>query len=160
MKIPPEIDLKKIALPDAGELASELLKQHPESAAGANAEHIASTQRMMQKALISLTNECWRAAGLVMDPETGEAKEALTTELKRLGSALERMGETLTELGINVIDRTGEAFNPGLPDQVITEEPKVGLSTEQITRTIKPTIIWQKVMVQRGEIEIAVPATK
>ena len=114
----------------------------------------------MQKALISLTNDWWRAEGLVMDPETGEVKETLTTELKRLGSALERMKETLAELGINAIDRTGEAFNPGLPDQVITEEPKVGISTEQITRTIKPTIIWQQTMVQRGEIEIAVPTTK
>ena len=160
MKPPPEIDIKKIDLPDAGELAAELLKQHPERDAGAKAEHVSSTQKAMQKALIYLTNDWWRAEGLVMDPETGEVKETLTTELKRLGSALERMKETLAELGINAIDRTGEAFNPGLPDQVITEEPKVGISTEQITRTIKPTIIWQQTMVQRGEIEIAVPTTK
>ncbi len=160
MKIPSEIDLKKMALPDAGDLADELLKQQPKRDVDAKAEHVSSTQKAMQKALISLTNDCWRAEGLVMDPETGEVKETLTTELKRLGSTLERMKETLAELGINVIDRTGEAFNPGLPDQVITEEPKVGISTEQITRTIKPTIIWQQTMVQRGEIEIAVPIIK
>lgn len=156
MRTPPKIDR-----PDVGARAAELLKQQPERDAGAKVEHASSTQRAMQKALISLTTECWRAEGLVMDPETGETKETLTTtELKRLGSALERMKETLSQLGINVIDRTGQAFNPGLPDQVITEEPKVGISTEQITRTIKPTIIWQQTMVQRGEIEIAVPVTK
>lgn len=160
MKIPPEIDLQKVRLPDAGELAAELLKQNPGRDEVAKAEHVSSTQIAMQKALISLTNECWLAEVLVMDRETGEPKETLTTELKRLGSALERMKGILTELGIKIHDRTGEAFNPGLPYQVVTEEPRVGINTEQVTRTIKPTIIWQQTTVQRGEIEIAVPITK
>lgn len=160
MKIPPEIDLKKMPLPDVGELATELLNQNPRRDDVAKAEHVSSTQIAMQKALISLTNEYWIAEVLVIDPETGEPKETLTTELKRLGSALERMKGILTELGIKIHDRTGETFNPGLPYQVVTEEPRVGISTEQVTRTIKPTIIWQQTTVQRGEIEIAVPITK
>jgi hypothetical protein len=160
MKIPPEIDIKNIPLPDAGELVAELLKGHSEKSVTAKDDQLSHTHITMQKALISLANECWRVEGLIIDQETGDVKETMSTELKRLCSTLERMKETLTSIGINVIDRTGEAFNPGLPDQVVTEEPKVGISTEQITRTIKPTIIWQQTMVQRGEIEIAVPASK
>jgi hypothetical protein len=160
MKIPQEIDLQKLPLPDVEELANELLKQNLGRDEFAKVVHVSSTQIAMQKALISLANEYWLAEILVMDSETGEPKETLTTELKRLGSALERMKGVLTELGIKIHDRTGETFNPGLPYQVVTEEPRVGISTEQVTRTIKPTIIWQQTTVQRGEIEIAVPITK
>ena len=142
------------------ELATELLKQNLGGDEFAKVVHVSSTQIAMQKALISLANEYWLAEILLMDSETGEPKETLTTELKRLGSALERMKGVLTELGIKIHDRTGETFNPGLPYQVVTEEPRVGISTEQVTRTIKPTIIWQQTTVQRGEIEIAVPITK
>jgi hypothetical protein len=67
---------------------------------------------------------------------------------------------TFDSLGIRIIDRIGESFDAGLPDQVVTEEPREGLTREQIIRTIRPTIMWNQTMVQRGEIDIAVPSIK
>lgn len=115
----------------------------------------------LPKALLFLAGQIWRLATAVVDSETNEVKTTLSTgEARKLGSAIEAMQQSIKDLGIRVIDRCGEDFHPGLPDQVITEEPREGITRDRVIRTIRPTILWNQTMVQRGEIDIAVPAAK
>jgi len=115
----------------------------------------------LKKALVANANQVWRIASVVTDPETREPREELRPQdIRKIAKAIESFMETFDGLGIRVIDRLGEAFNAGLPDQVITEEAREGLTREQIIRTIRPTIVWNEVMLQRGEVDIAVPADK
>jgi phosphotransacetylase len=116
---------------------------------------------ILQKALIANANQIWRISSAVIDPETKEAREELRPqEIRKVAKAVESLMETFNGLGIRIIDRLGEPFDAGLPDQVVTEEPREGLTREQIVRTIRPTIVWNATMIQRGEVDIAVPITK
>jgi molecular chaperone GrpE (heat shock protein) len=116
---------------------------------------------VLQKSLITIANQMWRIASSIIDTESKEIKSELSAhEIKKVGNSLESIKETLGGVGLRVIDRLGESFNAGLPEQVVTEETQEGLSKEQIIRTIRPTIMWHQTMVQRGEIDVAVPAVK
>ena len=160
MQIPKIIDLKTNPYPDTAEI-SNLLKsdQAPNSLPS---ESTGSAEMMkFSKAIISIANFHWRASVAVLDPDSKEPKSEVTVlDIKRICNALEGMRETLAALGIRAIDRLGDHFNAGLPEQVVSEEPQEGISKEQIIRTIRPTIMWHQTMVQRGEIDIAVPAVK
>jgi hypothetical protein len=113
------------------------------------------------KALIQITGQMWRLGSLLFEPDTSDLKSELSLQdIKKMGHAVETMREVIELIGIRVIDRCNEDFHPGLPDTVVTEEPQEGISKERIIRTIRPTIMWGQTMVQRGEIDIAVPVTK
>jgi hypothetical protein len=160
MKPPKELDLPSIPRPSPAELTGEvskLLSFDPE--ADRSSEASTSAEPTLQKAVIMSANQIWRISSVVIDPETKEAREELRPqEIRKIVKAIESLMETFQGLGIRVIDRLGEPFNPGLPDQVVTEEPREGFTREQIIRTIRPTIVWNETMVQRGEVDIAVPA--
>jgi hypothetical protein len=160
MQIPKIIDLKGNPYPDTAEI-SDLLKSD-QAPTSLPSESSRSAEMMeFSKALISIANFHWRASVAVLDQESKEPKPELKVlDIKRIGNALEGMRGILAALGIRVIDRLGDPFNAGLPEQVVSEEPQEGISKEQIIRTIRPTIMWQQTMVQRGEIDIAVPAVK
>lgn len=162
MKIPPNLDLPPPSFPIGEELVAEALR----SAAPATPtsflpeKHVELFNRMT-KALLAITNQTWRMSVPLVDRDTSEPKTELTEqELKKITKAYDIIQEIIKSLGIEVKDRTGEAFNDGLPDQIITEEPQEGITEERIIRTIRPTIIWEQTMVQRGEIDLAVPMTK
>jgi hypothetical protein len=113
------------------------------------------------KAFIQITGQMWRLGSLLFDPDTSDLKSELSLQdIKKMGHAVETMREVIELIGIRVIDRCNEDFHPGLPDTVVTEEPQEGISKERIIRTIRPTIMWGQTMVQRGEIDIAVPTSK
>jgi hypothetical protein len=163
MKIPDKINLFIVPAPSAIELTDDLLKTLDselipiQETSGTNSPEVV----LLSKALVTVANQAWRIATAITDPETKETKNELSPqEIKKVGNALESMKETMGGLGIKIIDRLGQAFNAGLPEQVVTEETREGISKEQIVRTIRPTIMWHQTMVQRGEIDIAVPATK
>lgn len=157
MKIPKDLDLKNIDVPDLSEIAEQLgdaKLNDPSSVSGDGQEQLIA----MQKAFVSVANQFWRLTTAVIDKDQGEIKEDLNEQdLKRVGRAMDSMKETFESLGIKIIDKTGDTFDAGFPDQVVTEEPRKGISKEQVIRTIRPTILWQQKMVQRGEIDIAVP---
>lgn len=163
MQTPNKIDLSIVPPPSALQFSNDLLKTL-ESEPNANREVSGATSAevtVLSKALISVANQAWRIAGAIIDPESKDTKSELSAqEIKKVGNALESIKETLAGLGLKIIDRMGEQFNPGLPEQVVTEEPQEGLTKEQIIRTIRPTIMWHQTMAQRGEIDVAVPVAK
>lgn len=164
MKTPPELSLPQVSMPDSHQFAKDLL-QAPTGAPGITNRDSAQVSDLdlqaCMKALITIANQSWRIGGALFDFETNEPKSALSPqEIKKLSKALETICEATQALGIRVIDRCNEDFHPGLPDQVVTEEPREGISKERVIRTIRPTIMWHQTMVQRGEIDIAVPTKK
>jgi hypothetical protein len=121
----------------------------------------ANDDTALAKALISIAGQAWRLGTAVKDSETNEVKTVLSQqEIRKVANIMETINQVIIDLGIKIIDRCNQDFHPGLPDQVVTEEPKAGISKEQIIRTIRPTIMWHQTMVQRGEIDIAVPVSK
>jgi hypothetical protein len=162
MKLPAKLDITLITLPSAVELANDISEVfYSNQKSDRFADTASSTEIVLQKAMVENANQVWRILTAVIDPESGEIKEQISPqEIKKVANAIEKLIATFDSLGIRIIDRLGESFNAGLPDQVVTEEPREGLTREQIIRTIRPTIMWNQTMVQRGEIDIAVPSIK
>jgi len=124
---------------------------------GANSSERESLEKL-SKAMIVIANQSWRMATTIHDSNSKEPKVELTPqEIKKLSKAIEMVQETMVSLGIEIIDKQGMAFNAGMPEQVVTEEQQEGIIGERILRTIRPTILWNKRMVQPGQIDIAVP---
>ena len=163
MKTPPPIDLSIVPSPCPLQYSNDLLKTlssestNSQDAPAGNSSEVT----MLSKALISVANQAWRIAGAIVDPDSKESKSELSAqEIKKVANALENIKETIGALGLKIIDRVGEPFNTGLPEQVVTEEPRDSISSDRIIRTIRPTLMWHQTMVQRGEIDIAVPVSK
>ena len=163
MNHPNKLDITKFEFPNAAGLAEEIENSTAYSPT-VNVQELsiyAAEVQKLSKALVAVANQTWRIAGAVIDLDSNEPKSVLSTqEIKKVGNSLESIKETLGGLGLKIIDRFGESFNTGLPEQVVTEEPRDGISKEQIIRTIRPTIMWHQTMVQRGEIDIVVPIVK
>lgn len=152
MKINSSLTITAIPQPSAEQALSTALGGAPVAAAASSEE---------SKALLQITGQLWRQGAIVIDSESGEPKNELSSQdIRKLSHALETMREVIQSLGIRVIDRCNEDFHPGLPDTVVTEETHEGISKERIIRTIRPTIMWGQTMVQRGEIDIAVPVAR
>ncbi len=152
MKIPITIDIQTVPFPLAESL--QAAPERPESASSGYEEAFSQTVYK----LAQLADHHWRIGTLVLDDEADGAKEKLEgADLRKIARSLEAMAEIFESTGLTVFDRTGQDFNHGLPETVITEEAREGISRERVIRTIRPTILWNQQMVQRGEIDIAVP---
>jgi hypothetical protein len=159
MKLPKELDIPQIAHPSAAEMMTPAVRELMNS--GKAEQKSANDDTALAKALISIAGQAWRLGTAVKDSETNEVKTVLSQqEIRKVANIMETINQVIIDLGIKIIDRCNQDFHPGLPDQVVTEEPKAGISKEQIIRTIRPTIMWHQTMVQRGEIDIAVPVSK
>lgn len=163
MKPPEKIDLSIVSPPSVIQLSNDLLKTVESNSLGRkeSSESTAAEVSELSKALIAVANQAWRIVNATIDSDSKEIKGELSVqEIKKVGNAVESIKETLGGLGIKIVDRLGQSFNAGLPEQVVTEEHQEGISKEQIIRTIRPTIMWQQTMVQRGEIDIAIPIAR
>jgi len=159
MKLPKEFDIPQIAHPSAVEMMTPAVRELMNS--GKAEQKSANGDTALAKALISIAGQAWRLGTAVKDSETNEVKTVLSQqEIRKVANIMETINQVIIDLGIKIIDRCNQDFHPGLPDQVVTEEPKEGISKERIIRTIRPTIMWHQTMVQRGEIDIAVPVSK
>jgi len=107
------------------------------------------------KAFATIATNAWRAKTKMVDSETGETKE----EMKRVYRHIEAIFESLSQIGVETIDPVGRAYDTGMALKVVTFEPTPGLSNEEITETIKPSVAWQGRLIQIGEVIVGTPQT-
>ncbi len=162
MKIPVTIDIQATPFSALDQLAAAVQGASADSSEPHPRESVDPTERQeFMKALIQVAGQTWRLGTLLFDSDSGESKAELSSQdIRKLSNAVESMQEVIKSLGIRVIDRCGKDHDDGLPEIIVTEEPREGISKDLIIRTIRPTIMWGQTMVQRGEIDIAVPVSK
>jgi hypothetical protein len=107
------------------------------------------------KGMADIATNIWKAKAKMLDGASGEVRD----EMRRVYRHIEGVLETLYEMGLEVKDHTGDAFDYGLPLKVITTQPTHGITRENVFETIKPTIYWQQQIIQMGEVVIATPAS-
>lgn len=106
------------------------------------------------KAMADIATNVWKAKVKMLD-SSGETRE----EMKRVYRHVEGALESFQEIGLEVKGHTNDAFDYGLPLKVVTTQPTQGITKESIIETIKPTIYYQKQIIQMGEVVIATPAS-
>jgi hypothetical protein len=106
------------------------------------------------KGMAAIATNAWKARTKMLNSQSGEPHE----EMRRVYRHIEAMFETFQEMGLEVKDHTNDAFDYGMPLKVVTTQPTQGITKERVAETIKPTIYWQKQIIQMGEVVIATPA--
>jgi hypothetical protein len=110
--------------------------------------------------ILAIVTNIWRIKGKTTDSLSKQPKEELAKEdIKKVARYLESIYNSFTQLGIEIIDRTGEPFDYGLPEKVVTTIPQEGIGKERVLETLRPTVKWNN-HIYPGEVEIATPITK
>ena len=105
------------------------------------------------KGMADVATNIWKAKCRMLDGPSGEVRE----EMKRVYRHVESALETLAELGIALKDHTGNAFDYGLPLKVVTTQETPGITRDTVIETLRPTVYWQKQIIQMGEVVVGIP---
>jgi hypothetical protein len=114
----------------------------------------------LSKLLTNITTNAWKARGRVSsDPKGEELREEMKKEdIKKIARHLDSILNALADFGVEIRDRTGETYDFGLRDKIVSSVPRAGIAKELIVETLRPTVYWHSHIVQDGEVIIAVPA--
>jgi hypothetical protein len=80
--------------------------------------------------------------------------DVMNRQKRELEAALDRMEQQ----GITVLAHTGEPYDPGKALKVIAFDDCEPGESPVITETIKPTIYFRSLLIQRGEVIVGTPA--
>jgi hypothetical protein len=163
MNIPEDLRINPPEWPDATKMARDIanLNEQP-----ASQEAVSSTQNRerlpesVARALIALATNAWRIHVKLADSGQEPRGHLGKDEIKKVNRYCDAMFESLSGIGMEVKDRTGDAFDYGLPEKVVTAQPQPGLTREVIIETIKPTIYWNMQIAQPGEVVIGTPPVR
>lgn len=157
MQKPDEFKIPRAEFPDESKIIERLLRVQEailaESRGGGDSVRYALPPNFL-KTMADIATNVWKAKVKMLD-SSGETRE----EMKRVYRHVEGVMESFKEIGLEVKDHTGDAFDYGLPLNVVTTQPTQGITKESVIETIKPTVYWQKQILQRGEVVIATPAS-
>ena len=92
----------------------------------------------------------WRTHSKMVDSTSGEAT-------RRALRPLESTMDILRQAGFEIKDHTDKPYVVGMQEKVVAWETKEGLKSEMIIETIRPTIIYQEMVIKQGEIIVGVP---
>jgi hypothetical protein len=151
-KIPP------VAFPDKNKLL-ETIVQNQEAMLSklqnAGNEIRYGVPENVAKGMAAIATNAWKAKTKMVDGASGEVRE----EMKRIFRHIEGIFDNFQEIGLEIKDHTGDPFDYGLPLKVITTQQTPGITKDRVLETIKPTIYWQKQIIQMGEVVVATPAS-
>lgn len=165
MEPPPELKIRQPDFPTGLELANDLAKSLAEQskADGEKSPGIKTVDTVpvtFAKETLAIVINIWRIKSRMTDALSKKPKEELAKEdVKKIARYLESIHDSFIQLGIEIIDRTGESFDYGLPEKVVTAKPQEGISKELVVETLRPTVKWNN-QIYPGEVEIATPIAK
>lgn len=158
MKYPDEFKIPPGEFPDGSRVIEKIMRIHQamlaESKGGGEVRHVVPAN--VVKGMADIATNVWKAKAKMLDSDSGEVRD----EMKRVYRHIESVLESLREMGLEVKDHTGDAFDYGLPLKVVTTQPTQGITRENVIETIKPTIYWQQQIIQMGEVVIATPSSE
>ena len=158
MKKPDEFKTPTVAYPDGNQVMDNALRIQQAVVAGSKVEGVEVRDAIpsnIVKGMVDIATNAWRAKAKMLIP-SGEVRH----EMKRVYRHIEGILESFQEIGLEVKDHTGDAFDYGLPLKVVTTQPTQGITRERVIETIKPTIYWHEQRIQMGEVIIATPASQ
>jgi hypothetical protein len=100
-------------------------------------------------ALLALSQECWRLKRIAASPEKPREGPAFNYAIRQI-SAL------LAELGIQIQDYAGHAYDPGMAPEVldVVEDPAMAPGSSRIDETLSATVTWKGLVVNQGQIVV------
>lgn len=158
MNIPDELKIAPPDWRDVAQAAREVAQVTKESNnnTGISGSPTAMLPENVEQALVALAISAWRIRTRLNNADKELRAELSVSDIRKLNRYCDAMFESLSGIGLEVKDRTGEAFDYGLPEKVVTAQPQVGLAHEVVIETLRPTICWNS-RIAPGEVVIGVP---
>jgi hypothetical protein len=109
-----------------------------------------------QQLLADLATDFWRlqrkhAAALARGDLEG---------LQRLQRDVTAMADRFQAAGVEILDHTGETYEPGKAVRVLAFQPCPEVQREEVGETIKPTVYYQGHWLQMAEVIVNTPEAK
>lgn len=106
-----------------------------------------------RKLIVQLGTNLWRTRQQMIDPISGETPE----HMRKANRHVRAMWDALHECEIEIQDHTNQPFHLGQTLNALAFEPRPGLSNETVIETVKPTIYYQKRLIQMGQVIVGTP---
>lgn len=148
------------AFPSASEFSKELSQQVTQNAMSEIPGKVTVVEKLPDnyvKAVISIATYAWRIRGKVADSSGDLNSDCSKDDIKKVLRYVDGIVDALAGIDIDIKDRTGQPFDYGLPEKVVTAVAQPGICREMIRETLRPTIYWRSQIVQQGEIILATP---
>lgn len=108
-----------------------------------------------QQLIADLSTGIWRLKRRVAALGT-----AASRDMAGLHRDVESLVDRLGEAGVDIIDHSGEVYEPGKALRVLAFQPAAGASREEIGETVKPTVYYGGQWLQMGEVIVSTPESR
>lgn len=112
-------------------------------------EHLATAMRT----LAAVATAVWRAKSKL----NAESQIGLPPELRHLPRHIQAAWDALAAGHIQVHDPTGQRYVPGMAVNALAFQPLEGIGTEVIHETIKPSVYFGDLLIQRADVIVGRP---
>ena len=102
---------------------------------------------------VDLGCAAWKLRQKMFDQTTGEPKD----DLRHLARHVQVIWERLSELGLQIQDHTGNAFDSGQSLEVLAFQPTRGISRETVIETVRPTVYFGGKRILMGQVIVGTP---
>jgi hypothetical protein len=106
------------------------------------------------KTVAAVATALWR----VRTKLKAESKAELPSELRHLPRHIESAWDALASGGFEVKDHKGELCVPGMAVNPVTYTPAPSVPPNTIVESLKPTLFWKDLLIQRADVILAAPA--
>lgn len=152
---PPEF---RIEVPDLPEDTSQPPRNLAAPVRHPTSENSAERQKSagLREAIAQLATAVWRIQRSLKRLQS----TAPTDDLRGLERHVNSCFDLFHEYGIEVRDDAGQKFTPGMALDVLAFQPLADISQDTIVETIRPSVLYQDELLQRGEVVVAVPLAR
>lgn len=136
----------------SGALVSGSGAQQPTKVAAQSAsaeEHL----NVAVRTIAAVATAVWRAKTKL----DSESRAKLPTELQNLPRHIQAAWDALAAGEVQVDDLTGEHYVPGMAVNILAFQPLEGIASEVVHETIKPSVYFKNMLIQRADIIVARP---
>jgi hypothetical protein len=109
--------------------------------------------RHLLHVIAAVATAVWRARAKL----EGQPGVELPREFRHLPRHVQAAWDALVAGGIEVQDPKGQRYVPGMAVNPLTFQPVEGLGSEVISETIKPTVFYKDVLIQRADVIVGQP---
>jgi hypothetical protein len=95
----------------------------------------------------------WRLRQKMFDQESGAPKE----EFRQLSRHVSTISDRLADIGLQIQDHTGDAFDSGQSLEVLAFQPTPGVDGEKVIETVRPTVYLSGHRILKGQVIVGIP---
>lgn len=103
--------------------------------------------------LADIATTLWRMEKRLVEPGSAEPLEGMRKPYRHLRATFDAMDQ----VGMKILDHTGEIYDTGMSIKVIAFQPTKGLGGEIVTETVRPTVYFKDTRIQVGEVIVGTP---